>query len=129
MSKTNNAPTFEIACDRCHGNTTRYRNVGHGNRCFKCGGAGKVTVSEEMFRAAQAADVAGRRRDAIAQCAAKLRHLTDLGAAPTREARMSEANRLAEWIDDAGANWCPAVCERFLSALRRYVETGSTEKA
>ncbi len=128
MSTTTAAKTFEIVCDRCNGLDTRYRSVGYGNKCFKCHGAGKVAVSEDAFRAAQDREIAGRRQDAIKACASQLRRLTDLGAETTRAARQSQANRLSDWLDDKGAEWCPTVRDRFLAALRRYVETGSAEK-
>ena len=128
MSKTTAAKTFEIQCDRCDGIATKYAMTGHGNRCFKCHGAGKVAVSEDAFRAAQERAAEGRRQDAIKACATELRHLVDLGAEPSRAARQSQANRLAAWLDEKGAEWCPVVCDRFLAALCRYVETGSTAK-
>lgn len=129
MSKTTAAKTFEIECDRCRGIATRYRNAGHGNRCFKCHSTGKVLVSEEVFRSVQEREIAGRREDAIKACSAQLRHLTDLGAPADIAARRVQAARLADWLDDKGAEWCGTIRDRFMAALRRYVETGTTEKA
>ncbi len=120
---------YEIECDRCSGRVNQYRNVGYGNKCWKCHGTCKVACSEAEFRAAQEADAKRREREAVNACAAKLRELTALGAAATTEERTREAKALAAWLDEVGSDWCPNVCARFLTALRRYVETGNWQKA